>query len=72
MQFGISRTSTSIWDEDSKPCDGAKYKDSKWQIEITTLDELLDLAHKYGEIIILPIGAYRDRDELEIYDSCRE
>ena len=85
MEFKISRT--SMWN-DKKPCDNAYRKkiirvdergfksfedhDEIWVIEINTLEDLLDLKEKYGEIIVCTAYENPNINELEIYDDWRE
>jgi len=48
-----------------------KYMDTKEDIEISSLEELMQFVDKYGECIIW--GRTKDGCvELEIYDRCRE
>ena len=78
MKIKIRRT--SVWD-DEKPCQEAykeKYVSDNgnkyigWFIDINSLDELLELKEKYGDIIITNNILNQDRLELEIYDTLRE
>jgi hypothetical protein len=84
MKFRIKRTSQSCFCE-SKPCDGAyidkfepdsrdsHYDQRWWAIEIESLDDLLALAEKEGEIIVKAPSKYTDDlPEIEIYDDYRE
>ena len=48
------------------PCEGAVYKDKKWHINISTLDELLTFVDTNGDIIIFPDNS------IEIYNDYRE
>ena len=79
MKFLISRTSDT-YGVSEKPCEGAvprtmglKDKDvvpytAKWEIDIRTLRDLLDLVKKVGDIIV----SNGDYPNIEIYDSYRE
>ena len=77
MRFIITRTSD--YDGKNPPCEGAVplYKDKKsavWEIEINSLEELLQLSVKTVQPLILFAQDY-DKDgvpELEIYDNYRE
>ena len=63
MEFMITRT--SFWESSNKPTEKAYEKDGDWYIKINSLEELIELTKKEGEIII-------GGDYLEIYDDFRE
>lgn len=82
MEFEIYRTS-SIWSmkggKSEKPCDEAYQKGiaptpkKDWFIRIETLDELINLATKQEEsLIISPKSEAYDYPSIEIYDNYRE
>jgi len=50
MRFLISRASTRYLSEDS-PCEGAMFADG-WYLDIGTIEELLSLAAKEGDLIV--------------------
>lgn len=78
MKFSITRTSAQ-WIDAPKPCEEAVLEsrylcakdgdyelwNNEYRIEIDSLQELVDLTKKYGEIII-------NGNSLEIYDDYRE
>ena len=49
-----------------------EFNDEVWAIEINTLEDLLDLKEKYGEIIVKTAYENDSINELEIYDDWRE
>ena len=49
-----------------------EFDDEIWAIEINTLEELLELKRKYGEIIVGTSFENPRINELEIYDDWRE
>ena len=49
-----------------------EFDDEIWAIEIKTLEELLELKRKYGEIIVSTAFENPSINELEIYDDWRE
>ena len=63
MEFMITRT--SLWTNNKKPTQQAYKEGGNWYIKINSLDELIELTRKEGQIII-------DEDSLEIYDDYRE
>lgn len=67
MLFLIKKTSAY----DNKPCTEARKYKKKWMIEIITLDQLISLCKKYGNLIIKENSQY-DCMEIEIYDDYRE
>lgn len=77
----VSRTS-SRWDEESPPCDGAVHHQTHgcgcWTINFVTLQELEEFITKYGEVVITPpdpkstVPSRRDMGSIEIYDTYRE
>lgn len=85
MKFRIKRTSESSFCE-RKPCEGAYvdrfeadkndrlYDQRWWAIDIESLDDLLALAEKEREeIIVKAPSEYTDNlPEIEIYDDYRE
>lgn len=58
-QLGFEITAKDCWGEPS-PC-----TDSDTTIEIASLDDLLDLIDKVGDVIV-------NKEEIEIYDDYRE
>lgn len=79
MKFEIYRTSDCC--REKQPCEGAKQvrigsavHDAVYEIEIDTLEDLLELVEREGEVII----GNSDKDktgyefEIEIYDDYRE
>ncbi len=81
MKFTIKRT--GIWGND-KPCDEATPYEVKnnvikngetekcWAIEINSLEDLIALYRKYGELVIQTNMWDRETPEIEIYDDYRE
>lgn len=76
MKFIITRTSDY---GKNPPCEGAVllYKDeesAEWEIEINSLEELLQLSAKTAEPLIIFAQGYDKGNvpELEIYDNYRE
>lgn len=63
MEFLIRRTSSYL--NSRQPVEGAYQKDEEWYIKINSLEELIKLSEKEGQIII-------EEDYLEIYDDYRE
>lgn len=79
MKFIITRTSTKY--ENEKPIPEAieytKIQDEFdeqiiYAIEINSIEELLELQEKYGELIILNSSFVDGMKEIEIYDIQRE
>ena len=80
MKFIVSRTSD--WTGKEQPCKGAKpcvIKDKKdheikaWEIEVNSLEELLELMEEVDEELILTDKMYNETlREIEIYDTYRE
>lgn len=77
MKFLITRTSD--YGGKNPPCEGAVllYKDeerTEWEIEIDTLEALLELSVKTAEPLIIFAQDYDtgNKPELEIYDNYRE
>ena len=76
MIFQITKTSTYVHTDQSKPCKNAKKiveidpvwhcKYIRWDVEINTLEELLDLLKEAGHKLIISDGY------IEIYDAYRE
>lgn len=76
MTFRIFKTSDYLHTDQSKPCKNAKkivemdslsrYEIIRWEVEINTLEELLDLQKEVGEELIISDGY------IEIYDDYRE
>lgn len=48
------------------------FKDEGWFIKINTLEDLLKLEEKYGELIIKTFYENKNYKEIEIYDDYRE
>lgn len=79
MRFIVSRTSYNIdpliWTAAAPPCEGALYLDNGfYTIEIDSLDELLALAGREGDIIVALNDASNTiaGARIEIYDADRE
>ena len=82
MKFLVKRT--SMWDLTQPPCDGAvdvspapSFWNGKWEVEITSLDDLAKFIKKHGDIVLSrgslsDIEAGETRLHLEIYDDYRE
>lgn len=78
MTFRITKTSNHLHTDQPKPCKNAKKiveMDSlwryeiirwEWEVEINTLEELLDLQKEVGEELII------SDEYIEIYDAYRE
>lgn len=81
MEFIVSRS--SVYDNNIKPCDGAKQdivrvvktirgnlEKKYWSIEINSLEDLIKFIDTYGDVVLLENsdGYY----EIEIYDNYRE
>lgn len=49
-----------------------EFNDEIWCITINSLDELLELQDKYGDIVLTYCFENNNIRELEIYDDCRE
>lgn len=84
MKFRVRRTSRSSFSKE-KPCEDAYldkfvpdtndnyFDQSYWAIDIDSLDALLALSEKEGEIIVSAPCEYTDNlPEIEIYDDFRE
>lgn len=78
----ITRTS-SFCDEDIKPISEARKVKEKdpdtgishvyWEMEINTIEDIMNLVSKYGDIIIKKDTSSNVHDvEIEIYDGYRE
>ena len=81
MQSRMHRTSMLFgkpWEEAYKKvfiktdANGVKYKDELWVIRIDTLEELIDLTNKYGNLMISNVYSPDELNSIEIYDSYRE
>ena len=78
MKFAIERTSD--WNGEKKPCEeavlvkeGSAHTDPEYHIEINSLEALVELMKREGEIIIKEGGYYEDGLPcIEIYDTYRE
>ena len=75
MKFEIYRTSD--WCREKQPCEGAKLVRAGstvhlpvWEIEIDTLEQLLELKQAVKSPII--VGYYEGKPAIEIYDDYRE
>lgn len=76
MIFRITKTSSYLHTDQPKPCKNAKkiveidpvghFKNVRWDVEINTLEELLDLLKEAGHELIISDGY------IEIYDDYRE
>lgn len=70
MRFRITRTSGGYACADSPPCEGAIWDpladDGEWKIDIDTLDDLMDLCEREGDLVLNHYNA------IEIYDNYRE
>jgi len=74
MKFEIDRAS-SISNSKS-PIDGAvfekasnRYQEDHWYIEISSLDDLIKLNDKYGDIILMQKGIHTNNRRIVIYDD---
>lgn len=63
MIFSIEKTSAPY--SKKKPCKKAKKTKDGFQIEINTLEELMELIKQEGQVIV-------SEGEIEIYDDYRE
>ena len=76
MKFDIIRVSN--YGADKQPCEEAKkYKglrgyDDEYEVEVKTLEELLALIDREGQIIVEPYGDDEHPYQIEIYDDYRE
>lgn len=76
MIFRITKTSSYLHTVQPKPCENAKkiveidpvghFEKIRWEVEINTLKELLDLLKEAGYELIISDGY------IEIYDDYRE
>lgn len=76
MTFRITKTSSYLHTDQPKPCKNAKkiveidpvghFEKVRWEVEINTLKELLDLLKEAGYELIISDGY------IEIYDDYRE
>jgi hypothetical protein len=62
MFFKIQRASDYNKKPSKPPCNGAKWTNIGWEIEISSLEEMMKLVEREGEIIL-------DRDYIRIYDD---
>lgn len=77
MLFYVTRTSSH---DDSKPCSEAIAEEKKesnyrqrWQIEINSLQELVDFIELHDFPVVIEINFWKDnRNTIEIYDDYRE
>ena len=78
MKFRIKRTSDVPME--AQPCEGAyidakgkKWEVYKWAIDINSLEDLMKLTEKVGDIIVSPPHEETDNHpSIEIYDDYRE
>jgi len=78
MKFMIERTSD--YSGGASPCNGAsvfcfdeKWEETKYTIDVNSLEELMALADKEGQLIIsAPCPGNKDLPCIEIYDTYRE
>ena len=79
MKFEIYRTSDRC--RENPPCEDAKLvragsvvQDAVYEIEIDTLEQLLELVNKEGDVIIMNSDKSKTgyEYEIEIYDGYRE
>lgn len=69
MKFQIERSSMPAFYSGykaSQPCEGAVLDGDEWQIEVNSLEELLEMVSEQAHIIVKP------DNKLEIYDDYRE
>lgn len=82
MKFRVNRTS-DFFGRTPQPCAGAtllnpdapEWEESVWEVELNTLEDLVDFIKKNGEVVI----SHDEREQsdyksttLEIYDTYRE
>ena len=74
MKFEIKRTSLDPYiHEDVPPCEEAiRESDYEWSIEVGSLEELVSLCSKYGDLIIERYSRAGEVYTIEIYDDYRE
>ena len=74
MKFEIKRTSLDPYIHgDVPPCEEAiRESDYVWSIEVGSLEELVSLCSKYGDLIIERYSRTGEVDTIEIYDDYRE
>lgn len=80
MKFIITSTSSEWLSDSPKPCEGAVLSEHKtahgeniWEIEINSLEELIELKKKLNyPIILLNPNQIEGMYQLEIYDDYRE
>ena len=74
MKFEIKRTSLDPYiHKDVPPCEEAiRESDYVWSIEVGSLEELVSLCSKYGDLIIERYSRTGEVDTIEIYDDYRE
>ena len=75
MKFIIERTSD--WENGEQPyegavCIGEEDGVKKWEIEVNTLEELLDIIDKTRQALIIDRDHKRNTNHIEIYDDWRE
>ena len=79
MKFEIYRTSD--WCRENKPCEGAKLVRAGsaehkpvYEIEINTLEQLLELVDEINDIIVMDSDKSKTgyKYEIELYDDYRE
>lgn len=75
MKFIIERTSD--WQSGDQPyggavCIGEEEGVKKWELEVNTLEELLDIIEKTRRPLIIDHDNKRNTNHIEIYDDWRE
>lgn len=70
MKLSISRSSCPRYYrsryQNSQPCEEAVFSNGEWWVDLNSLNDLIKLVDKCGEIIV------REDNKLEIYDDRRE
>lgn len=75
MKFVIYKTSDRYKPYESPVNKAKKVKTEKsfyYEIEINTLNELMELIHNQGEIVMHDKDVYQEIPAIEIYDAYRE
>ena len=70
MRFWVIRTSRPR--SDQPPIPEATRYERGWGIDIETIDQLVAILEREGEIVLVPPSRAGDRPGLEIYDAWRE
>ena len=64
MKFAITRASTPGEDTATAPCREAVRDVDRWIIDINSIEQLMELSTKYGDLIVSSAGK-----EITIYDD---